>query len=69
VTTVTMNELRKCDGCVKELPKIIHGLLQLYYEFANYDIVGSDAVKPRLNYGNNGMQWLCNGLRRKKIWF
>ena len=34
VTTTTTNELRSCYGCVKEVPRIIYGLLRLCYEFA-----------------------------------
>jgi len=34
VTMATRNELRNCYGCVKEMPRIVHGLLRLCYEFA-----------------------------------
>ena len=33
-TTATMDNLRKCYGCVKEVPRISHGSLRLCYEFA-----------------------------------
>ena len=63
VTTATMDNLRKCYGSVKQVPRISHGSLRLCYEFATvlYGIAGSDRVKPRYHYGVDGMLRFCNG--------
>ena len=58
-TTATTNELRNCCGCVKEVPRITHGLLRLCYEFAKVMLRYCrkwHVVKPRLHYGVNGTQ-------------
>ena len=62
-TTATTDNLRKCYGCVKEVPRISHGSLRLCYELLRlcYGIAGSDRVKPWSHYGVDGMLRLCNG--------
>jgi len=71
VTTTTRNELKSCYGCVKDVPKIIHGLSSYYDYVTNLlrlcdDIAGSDTVKLRLHYVVNGIhtvvQRFCDGL-------
>jgi len=60
VTMTSTNELSNCYGCVKEAK------LTDYYDYVTnllcscYDIAGIDTVKPRLHYGVNGIQRLCN---------
>ena len=63
-TTATTDNLRKCYGCVKEVPRIVTdhcGYVTNSLRFC-YGIAGSDRVKPRYHYGVDGMLRLCNGL-------
>ena len=62
VTTATTDNLRKCYGCVKEVPRIVTdhcGYVTNSLRFC-YGIAGSDGVKPRSHYGVDGMLRLCN---------